>query len=204
MGYMELLESMLDLDDTKQRFMNNSMKELKSISLLVDNIRSIIRLREEPFEPEKVDLATVLDKAREQALYQMEGKELTINNDLDKGDVSLKVDRFVVDLFDQVLQNSLKFDDSEEVVVDVEHEFDEGWTILGLADHGPGIKDDRKNEVFDRFNRLVEDGDIHGSGMGLSLVKEILKRYGGEVWIEDRVRGQQSSGCRIKMRLPTA
>jgi signal transduction histidine kinase len=62
-----------------------------------------------------------------------------------------------------------------------------GWRVL---DHGPGIADDQKEMLFERFRR--GDGknvSPHGAGLGLSIVKRTIDAHGGRVWVEDREGG---------------
>jgi signal transduction histidine kinase len=62
-----------------------------------------------------------------------------------------------------------------------------GWRVL---DRGPGITDDQKATLFERFRR--GDGtnvSPTGAGLGLSIVKRTIDVHGGRVWIEDRDGG---------------
>ncbi len=51
-----------------------------------------------------------------------------------------------------------------------------------VADNGPGIPDDRKEEIFDEGETGV---DSDSTGLGLFLVHTLVERYEGTVWIED-------------------
>ncbi len=64
-----------------------------------------------------------------------------------------------------------------------------------MADNGPGVPDEMKSGVFRREGRPDK-------GSGLYLVKRIVNRYGGRVWIEDRVPGNPSKGARVVIILP--
>ncbi len=60
---------------------------------------------------------------------------------------------------------------------------------IRVADHGPGIPDEVKQAVFEPFVR-ARDSDVgKGTGVGLSLVKQLARLHGGEAWIEDRRGG---------------
>lgn len=61
--------------------------------------------------------------------------------------------------------------------------------ILKVCDNGPGIPEDERPFVFDRFFRgaqAIEDG-MPGNGLGLAIVQELLKQRGGEIWLESKV-----------------
>ena len=80
---------------------------------------------------------------------------------------------------------------------------DEGArAVLVVEDDGAGIPEADRERVFERFTRL-EDGrarDSGGTGLGLALVREVARRHGGDVSVEDGPDG----GARFVVTLPTA
>jgi len=74
--------------------------------------------------------------------------------------------------------------------------------VVCVEDDGPGIPEDRRQEVFDRFVRLDEHRarDDGGTGLGLAIVREIVQRHGGEVELHDSDLG----GAQVVMRFPLA
>lgn len=70
-----------------------------------------------------------------------------------------------------------------------------GTCKVEVSDNGPGIPDERKSGVF------RQEG-LKDSAMGLYLVKKIVSRYSGRVWIEDRVPGNTARGTRVVITLP--
>jgi signal transduction histidine kinase len=71
---------------------------------------------------------------------------------------------------------------------------------IRVADHGPGIPAEEQPRVFDAFYRgkkAVQD-QIHGTGLGLHLVKKIVEAHGGTVGLES----QPGSGCTFIVRIP--
>jgi two-component system sensor histidine kinase TctE len=60
--------------------------------------------------------------------------------------------------------------------------------ILSVEDNGPGIPKHERDLVFERFYRILRDG-ASGSGLGLSIVKEIAKSHGAKVEIKDGTDG---------------
>ncbi|HEV2447924.1 MAG TPA: HAMP domain-containing sensor histidine kinase [Candidatus Sulfopaludibacter sp.] len=73
---------------------------------------------------------------------------------------------------------------------------------IRVADRGPGIPEDEQEQIFDPFfrgARAVQD-QVHGSGLGLSLVKKIVEAHGGSI----RVRSEPMKGAEFILRLPSA
>jgi signal transduction histidine kinase len=75
------------------------------------------------------------------------------------------------------------------------------WIIV--EDHGPGVPNEERSLVFERFARGAVAGrrsSSDGAGLGLSLVEEHVRMHGGRVWVEDRADGQP--GARFVLELP--
>jgi signal transduction histidine kinase len=71
---------------------------------------------------------------------------------------------------------------------------------LTIADDGPGIPEQKRAEVFERFTRLddARDRDAGGRGLGLAIVHDVVTTHHGQVTIDDN-----NPGARFTVRLPT-
>jgi signal transduction histidine kinase len=76
------------------------------------------------------------------------------------------------------------------------------WAQITVTDDGPGVPDDARERVFDRFVQLDTDRASvgQGAGLGLSIVREIVTAHGGSVAFVDGPR----PGARFAIRLPLA
>lgn len=84
-------------------------------------------------------------------------------------------------------------------------EADEPVNLVQIAveDHGPGVPEEERNLVFERFARGGGAGrraSNDGAGLGLSLVDEHVRMHGGRVWVTDRLDGEP--GARFVIQLP--
>ena len=73
---------------------------------------------------------------------------------------------------------------------------------IRVADRGPGIPREEQTRIFDPFfrgNRAVQD-QIHGTGLGLNLVKRIVEAHGGSV----NVRSEPMQQTEFVIRIPAA
>jgi two-component system sensor histidine kinase MprB len=71
---------------------------------------------------------------------------------------------------------------------------------LTVRDHGPGVAPEDAPRVFDRFWRASNARSLPGSGLGLSIVKEVAESHGGSVTLEHATGG----GARFRLRLATS
>ena len=73
-----------------------------------------------------------------------------------------------------------------------------------MEDDGPGIPNDLRERVFDKFFRATRNGDVttrqpSGTGMGLAIAKGIVEAHEGKIWIES---GEGGKGTRVVFTLP--
>ncbi|MFT3848956.1 MAG: ATP-binding protein [Propionivibrio sp.] len=100
-------------------------------------------------------------------------------------------------LVSNLVDNALRYTpDGGKIDVNVNHLG--GQAVLSVTDNGPGIPEAMRRRVFDRFFRL-SDAEIPGSGLGLSIVKQVAQLHGGEVVAED---GASAAGLRVRFTMP--
>src|SRR5262249_61060038 len=95
-----------------------------------------------------------------------------------------------------LLDNALKYARGGKIEMRVSRH--DGWAVLEVADQGPGVPEADRETVFDRFVRLEPSRTTPGNGLGLSLVRALVRRHGGSVWLEDH-----SPGLRARLEFPT-
>jgi signal transduction histidine kinase len=77
-----------------------------------------------------------------------------------------------------------------------------GFALVGVADAGPGVPDDQKVRIFERFHQPSDRRGPPGGGVGLGLAicKEIVRAHGGRIWVTDAPAG----GSLFSFLLPLA
>lgn len=91
-----------------------------------------------------------------------------------------------------LLDNAAKFSpEGSDVIVDVD-----GGSIT-VHDSGPGIPADEQHKVFDRFHRVESTRTMPGSGLGLSIVRQVAESHGGTVTAADSPLGGASVGFSV-------
>ncbi len=99
----------------------------------------------------------------------------------------------------EVLKNSVQHSTSSLIEADIRISRDRSGTCkIEISDNGPGIPDEFKGEVFRQHKENMKGC----KGIGLYLVKRIVNRHGGRVWIEDRVHGDHRKGTRVVITMP--
>ncbi|MGD0817274.1 MAG: ATP-binding protein [Methanomassiliicoccales archaeon] len=102
----------------------------------------------------------------------------------------------------QVLQNlisnALKFRSQDKPVIRISCSQDQDKWILAIKDNGIGLNMEYSVRIFQMFQRLNSDDDYEGTGVGLAIVKKIVERHGGKVWVES----QEGKGATFFFSLP--
>jgi signal transduction histidine kinase len=78
----------------------------------------------------------------------------------------------------------------------------DGFAVLDVADHGPGIAPAERERVFDSFysGKAPVDGKVKGSGLGLAIAREYAVAQAGRLEVLDRADGKR--GVRFRLWLP--
>jgi signal transduction histidine kinase len=110
-------------------------------------------------------------------------------------------DSLVRQVFINLIGNSVKFSGTKAVIEISVLDTGEMAEII-IADNGPGIPDDMKPVIFDRFRRGKTTKS--GKGLGLFIVRSLVESYGGRIWAADAVSGKTDAGAAIHFTLKKA
>jgi two-component system sensor histidine kinase KdpD len=93
--------------------------------------------------------------------------------------------------------NAVKYSPDAEPV-DVTVDIEGGEVVVRVSDHGPGIPNEARERVFERFERLEGTATQTGTGLGLYITRQLVRAMGGNVTVEDLPSG----GSTFTMHLP--
>ena len=97
---------------------------------------------------------------------------------------------------ENVVGNAVKF--SEAGPIEVRLREDAGLAVIEVADTGRGVPSDAVHAVWDELSRAGNARDVPGSGIGLALVRTIVRQHGGSV----AMRSAEGSGTVVTLRIP--
>jgi signal transduction histidine kinase len=170
---------------------------------IINSVQKIQRLASGEYTKERLDISDMISGAVREA-YRPPDKKVEIRYSGQKGMV-VEAASLLKEAFSNVINNAIKHS-GPEVVVDISQREAtvEGrkYYEVSISDNGPGIPDDVKEKLFRRFQRGATRAS--GKGLGLYITKMLVETFGGRVWVEDRVPGDYSKGCRFVILLPAA
>lgn len=164
--------------------------------LTLNRLETIADLAERP-----INLLLLVEEAISEVFPLCESRQLSISLEADSplGLVRGNED-YLKRAILNVLDNALKYcRPGDEIKVAVKN--DPGGVLCQVADTGPGIPEEHLPHLARRFYRVNKT--VEGSGLGLSLVEEILRRHNSQLVVESRSDGD-SSGTIVRFLLPPA
>ena len=118
---------------------------------------------------------------------------------------SVKVDEHAIaEVIYTLIDNAAKYSPPESAIRIRATSANKESVIISVEDSGPGIREDVRERVFEKFFRAMRDGDVgdrksSGTGMGLAIAQGIVHAHGGRIWIED---AEGKDGARFMIELP--
>ena len=179
--------------DRKEIF-DDVQGQLEELSTLVGDLVELARDDPPQAVNQRVDLVEVIERALQRA--RRRAGEVSFEQRLQPwtlpGDATA-LERAVLNLLD----NAVKYSPPDGTVRVGLHPVGDGTAMLEVADSGPGIASADQPHVFERFYRATEDRGRPGSGLGLSIVKQVAERHGGSV----RAGQSADGGALLAMQL---
>lgn len=182
-------------DEDMTGLRDDVMGQLEELSTLVTDLVDLAREDSPELVHESVDLLDVLDRAldrvrrrRADVDFRVWAEPWTVYGD--PGAYS----RAVLN----VLDNAAKWSPPGEHVEVMLRRIGPQHAELLVGDAGPGIPEQDRQLVFERFYRSTDARSMPGSGLGLAIVRQVVQKYGGsiEAGVSDR------GGALIRMMLP--
>lgn len=96
----------------------------------------------------------------------------------------------IQEVFRNLIANGIKYNDKEKRWVEVGYiEKEPGGYVFYVKDNGIGIKKTHQKKIFSVFKKLHAEGEFSsGLGTGLAIVKKILEKHGGKIWLESKFK----------------
>ncbi len=204
-GYLELLMN-TELNDEQRMYVNNMFRTLRRCENLINSANKLITVMNKAPELFAVDVIPVIEESIARIRAEYPDRKMEVRTVYECSGCIIIADEFISEVFWNLLDNAVRFS-SEDVRICVrvrEHENPDFYEI-SVEDRGKGVPDEEKQMIFERIQRQhSSEKGTSGSGIGLLLVKTLVRRYGGDVWVEDRVKGNHTEGSVFKVLLRNA
>ncbi|MEM2142823.1 MAG: PAS domain-containing sensor histidine kinase [Candidatus Thorarchaeota archaeon] len=196
---LELLRNRIGPDPSSQELLNAASSQLQQCIQLVDKVRLHASLRKLPKALRPLDISMSLSEAINVARNSFPDRNVHVHSAVPCGEFFVNADEFLFELLYNLLHNSIKYDSSREVIINVsaERHGNDSVTIV-IDDRAGGMSDD----IREWLSSDSADPVHPKKRLGLVLVRQIVKRYGGSLRAEDlEVDGKRGTSIRITFPL---
>ncbi len=206
-GYVQgILDGVANTDEKMKSYIETIAVYGRDMDTLIDDLSLLSKLDLDGvlFQFQKVDLVGYMTDCIEELSFDFEEKGV-------KQALHISgVDRAYVDIdpsqirrvLSNIIFNAVKHFDKTDARLDIyiDKREDGDFYQVSIRDNGSGIPEDKLGNIFDRFYRADESrsSETGGSGLGLSIARQIVKAHKGEIWAESQV----GTGTTIAFTLP--
>lgn len=197
-GYTTLLQGTDNIDEIENGYIEKILFNTKRLSSLVSNILLLSKLENQKIQTHREKYS--LDEQIREDILALESlwepKDIEFDVDLDTVDYYGNKS-ILHHVWSNLLSNAIKFSPNGGTIK--MRLFKENKKIVFLIeDNGPGLSEEAKKHLFDKFYQADTSHKEEGNGLGLALVKKILFLCDGEISAENMKDG----GCRFTVTLP--
>jgi two-component system, OmpR family, sensor histidine kinase MprB len=179
-------------EEERRRLLEDMREQSEELTLLINDVIELARGDQPLTARDDVRLDEVVGEAVARAQRHAPGVRFAVDVApvVVRGDAE-RLGRAVSNLLDNAAKHS---PEGGEVSVAARD------GVVEVRDHGPGVPDEDKPLIFDRFYRGATSRGRPGSGLGLAIVRQVAEAHGGEVAVEDAPGG----GAVFRLSLPAA
>jgi signal transduction histidine kinase len=168
---------------------------------LINTVLDIAKIESGQFALNMTEYAieSVVETVRSATESLAQNKKLALKTQVAKSlPIGLGDEQRLTQVLLNLVGNAIKFTDAGEVriVATAAH----GHFAVGVADTGPGIREEHQARIFEQFHQV--DSSLTkakgGTGLGLAIAKQIVEMHGGRIWVEST----PGKGSIFQMELP--
>ena len=183
------------LDDIK--------KQVQRGASLVSNVLILSKLEKMDLDLKETDVLEIVKNAID-LVSNGNHKQIQVDTDAPENNFYVMANELLLDAFENIIINAIKHNNSpvKELLIKISKEMNDDQRCIKLEfiDNGYGIEDVRKKSIFERGYK--SDKSVSGMGLGLSLVKTIINSFNGNIWVEDKIKGDYSQGSKFILLIP--
>jgi signal transduction histidine kinase len=196
-SFAELVEYNGPLNEQQQRWLQRVYANVERGLTTLSDMLLLSELSEQQFDARPVELRPLIQEALQYVENLLIEKNLVVQVDIGVDAHELVCDpRWFRHVLYNLLSNAAKYNHPEGSI------YIEAWpgqnaVFLRITDTGQGIPQEALARIFEKFYR-VSSGKSSGSGLGLSIVREIVERHGGVISVES----EPGKGTSFTLQMP--
>lgn len=183
-GFTKILVKKLEgrIDEKEKHYLDCVLDGSKKMGILIDDLLSFSRMG-------RIEKRVTTFSMQE--LFQQVFEDLTVSHNKNTIDFTMeplpeiKGDREMFRMaIGNLLGNAIKYSSTRDIsTIKVGSNDENGQIVFSVSDNGVGFEMEYQNKIFEIFQRLHDEDEFEGSGVGLAIVKKVITRHGGKLWV---------------------
>ena len=174
------------MDENANDFISYAVDGANRMTMMIEDLLKYSRVGRQEKEIKEVDCKEVLKDTLKNLKILIEERKVKIF--MGKLPVVLGYQTLLIQLFQNLIVNAIKFCDAEIPVIHIKSVEKETDWQFEIDDNGIGIEEEFQDRIFHIFKRIDRENKYTGTGIGLALCKKIVEQHGGTIWVESVVR----------------
>lgn len=152
---------------------------------LIDNMLEYSKIENKDFNPKILNLDKIVQSIVSEHVVSIQSKKIVLQ--VDELGVIMGDEMLIYELFQNLISNAIKFSDKEKPVVAIKNKSTKSDYKFIIKDNGIGIDEVYFDHIFTLFKRLEKRGDFDGTGIGLSICKQVIEKHGGTIAVKSKI-----------------
>lgn len=206
LGFTDFLLTEKDMPDEKRdQYIQFIQESAKSMLSLVNSLLDWTRLQTGRinFEPDRINAKTLIDKSIQIVSGAALQKNINISSVVEQDLFAYADENLLLQVFTNLLSNAIKFTSEQgKIIVNAQADVMKNQIRFSVKDNGTGIRKEDIKKMFKVDAKFTTPGTAgeRGSGLGLSLVRDIILKHGGDIWVES----EYGKGSEFLFNIPVA
>lgn len=171
--------------DELQKYLQRIRKNIEFLREMINKFLNLSRIEtgKMPFMPENTEIIGFINNWLEEFSIKNPIRQ-TIRFEKEFTEANMTIDRqLMLQVFDNLVTNAIKYSPDDGIITIRVVKHNDSFRFI-IEDKGIGIPEKDQGKLFEAFFRASNTGNIHGTGLGLPLVKQIVDRHDGKLWFE--------------------
>jgi light-regulated signal transduction histidine kinase (bacteriophytochrome) len=198
-GFAAMLKNNIQttLDEKSEHYLDVITESAEKMDTLITDLLSFSRMSHSEMMKKNVNLDLVIKSVMADFQNEIDSRNIVFKISPHPevlGDLSMLRVVYV-----NLISNAIKFTSKKDnAIIEITCSEDESDFTFFVRDNGAGFDMSNSDKMFNVFQRLHSQKDYAGTGIGLALIYQIIKRHGGKTWAESKV----DNGASIYFTLP--